>query len=309
MSTISALQPRPSNDLTQYDPDKGLKLIALAEVAEKYFRRAKNPDQLYDAISVKLAAQRDFVLWWDQQEKNKGAARPRGNGSVTALRMGDSGLPDKMVVSRWRQRLADPKRFEAALEHAKDRCLRIVEARTSAHVAQHTGETDWYTPARYVDAARLVLGAIDLDPASDDVANSVVQATRIFTAEDQALDRMWEGRVWMNPPYRQPLIDQFCAKLVLSVKVQTVPAAVVLVNNATETAWFQRLLTVSSALCLPAGRIRYWHPDRPEALTPLQGQALIYMGEAVDWFTAVFRLFGVVIETAFVPLEYTDAVQ
>src|SRR5262249_14340165 len=33
-----------------------------------------------------------------------------------------------------------------------------------------TGETEWYTPARYVELARRVLDAIDLDPASCDAA-------------------------------------------------------------------------------------------------------------------------------------------
>ena len=52
------------------------------------------------------------MLWWDTQaEKSKGALgdkRPnseRGNRSVTALKCGENGLPDKMTLSRWRKRL------------------------------------------------------------------------------------------------------------------------------------------------------------------------------------------------------------
>jgi hypothetical protein len=38
------------------------------------------------------------------------------------------------------------------------------------HRARGTGENEWYTPAKYIDDARKVLGQIDLDPATSDSA-------------------------------------------------------------------------------------------------------------------------------------------
>lgn len=61
-----------------YDPDKGLKKLAVAEAAEKYFARAKDATGLFEAIKAKLTEQRRFVLWWDTQEKDKGG-RPSEN--------------------------------------------------------------------------------------------------------------------------------------------------------------------------------------------------------------------------------------
>jgi hypothetical protein len=70
-----------------------------------------------------------------------------------------------------------------------------------------------------------------------------------------------------------------------------VTAACVLVNNATETAWFQTLIAAAAGVCFPRGRVRFWYPGR-QSFTPLQGQALIYLGTAPETFRSVFGSFG-----------------
>jgi hypothetical protein len=49
------------------------------------------------------------------------------------------------------------------------------------HVGRATGDYEWYTKPAYIEAARRVLGGIDLDPASCDLAQQTVKATAFYT--------------------------------------------------------------------------------------------------------------------------------
>ncbi len=227
---------------------------------------------------------------------------PDGNGIATAA---DVGLSRKQVHEARKMRDAERKvpgliaqAVQAALDEGREPTKAVVREavglRKEAHVSKSRGNNEWYTPAECIEAARVVLGAIDLDPASSEVANRTVQAARFFTAADDGLAQEWPvGRSWMNPPYAQPLIGQFAERL--AAEVQRGSSAVVLVNNATETAWFQVMAAECSAICFPRGRISYLGEDNQPAKTPLQGQALLYFGEHADRYAAEFAAFGFVV--------------
>jgi hypothetical protein len=169
-----------------------------------------------------------------------------------------------------------------------------LRAAVGAHVGHNSGESEWYTPADYIAAATRVMGGVDLDPASTPIANEVVGASIFYTAEQNGLSLPWVGRIWMNPPYSQPLVGQFSQKLAEEYVAGNVSEACVLVNNATETKWFQVLSGVATALCFPLARVRFWHPER-ESATPLQGQAVLYFGPHLLRFAEVFDRFGAVV--------------
>ena len=163
-----------------------------------------------------------------------------------------------------------------------------------AHVAHNAGDNEWYTPPEYIAAATRVMGGIDLDPASTEIANEVVNAQLFFTEEDDGLSKPWAGRVWMNPPYDGKLVWKFCEKLAEHAAAGDITEACVLVNNATEAVSVQRLMEVGAAICFPARRVKFWHPEKESA--PLQGQAVVYVGQNVEAFRREFLEFGFTVE-------------
>jgi len=164
----------------------------------------------------------------------------------------------------------------------------------TAHVSHNSGDNEWYTPPEYIEAARGAMGGIDLDPASSDTANEVVQASHFYTQNDNGLTKQWAGKVWLNPPYAQPHIAHFAEAVAEKYERGEIEAACVLVNNATETDWCQRMLQSSAAICLLNGRVKFLDEQLQPAGAPLQGQVVIYFGKDVGSFSANFGSLGVI---------------
>ena len=151
---------------------------------------------------------------------------------------------------------------------------------------------EWYTPSHIIESARVVLGAIDLDPASNPIAQERVRATQFFTKHDNGLLHPWHGRIFCNPPYSYPLIRQFVEKLVAEHAAGNVSAAILLTNSQTSAAWFNEASLVASRVCLPTGRIRFHRPNGELGPSPKQGQAIFFFGSDADRFEQEFRKYG-----------------
>jgi len=164
-----------------------------------------------------------------------------------------------------------------------------------AHVANNSGNNEWYTPIKYIKLARSVMGGIDLDPASSEIANKTVEATNYYTSDDDGLTKIWSGKVWMNPPYAQPLMSNFAEAISCKFEDGEIEQACILINNATETQWFQRIINTSNAVGFPKSRIKFIDPLGNPSGSPLQGQAIVYMGNNVSGFLSAFESEGVVL--------------
>lgn len=167
----------------------------------------------------------------------------------------------------------------------------VEETKKHVHVAQNSGENEWYTPPQFIESARAVMDSIDLDPASSEIANRTVKAEKYYSKEDNGLGQQWHGNIWMNPPYAQPLMSQFAEAVAAKYESGEIDQAIVLVNNATETQWWQRMASCSSAVCFPKTRIKFLDPNgNPGA--PLQGQSILYFGKYETAFVDEFSKYG-----------------
>jgi hypothetical protein len=175
---------------------------------------------------------------------------------------------------------------EVGREYAEE-----LKAKT-AHVSNNSGNNEWYTPSKFIASAKAVMGDIDLDPASSEIANETVGASNIYTEEANGLENPWFGRVWMNPPYAQPLIFNFSERIAEAYDKGEIDEGIALVNNGTETSWFRAMADSASAVCFPKSRIKFYKPSG-ELGAPLQGQAIIYFGQNPRGFCKEFSKHGI----------------
>jgi hypothetical protein len=158
------------------------------------------------------------------------------------------------------------------------------------HVSNNSGKYEWYTPKKFIDAARNVMGSIDLDPASSEIGNKVIQATKIYTEQDSGLVHNWYGNIWMNPPYNNSLVADFTKKLI--EELPHIGQACVLVNNASETKWFQDYIYRCDAICSVRSRIKFLDVNGEATGSSLQGQVIAYFGYNREKFCNIFKEFG-----------------
>lgn len=282
-----------TGELRRFEPQAAKAHDVMANAAIDYARSMKDWPLLERAVDVKLEQQKEFVQWWaDAIGRNHGGKR-RGNQVPRSAHLNREQAEEltgitHQQVSKWNRRLADIPKYREQLYGA---AYRKAMAESHNHRAQGTGENEWYTPSEYIEAARAFMGAIDLDPASSALANETVRAHRFFSAADDGLSKEWRGRVWLNPPYAQPAIGHFMAKLV--AERENFSEAVALTHNYTDTAWFHLAAGAAAAICFTRGRIAFVNPDGERA-APTQGQAFFYFGKRPRDFVASFVPFGFV---------------
>jgi hypothetical protein len=278
--------------------DDVLQIRDQAEALRVYIKAASDSLEAANAASeIKLRAERKAgeMLAAMEKKKNQHDAPDTMSGAV-AVPLLDIGV-DYKQSSRWqREARVTVEDFEAYLRDCQKHAREVTQAgllklANGAHVSNNSGNSEWYTPQKYADAVHEVMGFIDTDPCSCEVANDTVRAAEFYTVEQDGLQQQWHGCVYVNPPYGDGTVEEFAVKLLLELDKGRTTQAIFLVNNCTETRWFQTLICHAAAVCFPCGRISFWSPDR-QSKTPLQGQAILYFGQNAKRFKRVFSSIG-----------------
>ena len=185
-------------------------------------------------------------------------------------------------------------------------------------INQDSGNYEYYTPPQFTDSARVVMGDIDLDPASSEIANRDIKARKIFTKETNGLGEVWSGRVWMNHPFskgekkcfknRARCKKQVCKdrgyhidfdlpgnthwikQIVNEYEKGAVTEAIMICYASTSETWFFPLLDYPQ--CYIRGRVDYYN-DKGELIKGCpKGSVITYLGAHLDKFKAEFEQYG-----------------
>jgi hypothetical protein len=245
------------------------------------FIATKDIERAWEAVEFKLRCQREYVIWRDAVVP---IGRPLKDCSTEIVLPPND--PGHLTAHRWRKDLKDPAAFHKTVAKSKIKVVSLLERGS----IRKKDVAEFYTPAPIIKLAREVLGEIDLDPASCLEAQQTVQATSFFCKKDDAITQEWHGRVWLNPPFGREIVPRFVEKLLTEIENSHVKAAILLVNNCTETKWFANAARSAKAICFHTGRITFDTLAEPHEVT--QGQALFYWGGALEQFIKEFSTIG-----------------
>lgn len=166
--------------------------------------------------------------------------------------------------------------------------------KTHQLINQTSGDEEYYTPPFIIEAARKVLGVIDLDPASSRVANRKVRARWILTRKDNGIDPelFWLGRVWLNHPFGRTQNSLWISKLIREYDLGHTVEALCITYACTSEAWFQPLLQYPQCFLTP--RTNYYLPNGKLKRGVTKGSVVTYLGTNQHNFAREFIRFGVV---------------
>lgn len=145
---------------------------------------------------------------------------------------------------------------------------------------------EWYTPPYIIDLAREVLGHINVDPASNLIAQEWIKADTFFTEDTNGLDKPWKGKIWVNPPYSSSLIKKFTKKFLDEYINGTMVEGIMLTNQGTDTQF--NIPLQKGLQAYTNGRISFLQPDLTEKGKGSRGSLFTYLGPNPKKFIEVF---------------------
>lgn len=286
--------------LSKLASPKAVKAIAdKAQALSVYYGRSRGGVQAVNR-ALELALRADRRLGQLLEGFKRGRGRPSKEPDDAekidprSIFVRDEGI-DGPHIKRWQKLAGLPEEtFEEYVRSVKAKGEKLTYAGavgTSASEREGYDGDEHYTPPRYVEAVRRVLGQIDLDPATCEAAQQRIGALSWHTKEDNGLDQEWIGRVFLNPPFSEG--SEWATKLLAELEAGNTTAAIFLQNSATDTKWFHALAREAACVCFVLGRINFIRPDG-ESEANRSAQTFFYFGDEVETFRKVFAELGLV---------------
>lgn len=156
---------------------------------------------------------------------------------------------------------------------------------------QHSSKTDrWYTPLPILKRVELVLGSIDLDPASDVFGNIRAGANRYIDESEDGLISVWHpkggkpGNVFLNPPGgksgNRSLAADFWERLVRERAKGMVTHAIFVCFSIEAMQTTQGNPWPSAGeftVCIPSRRVRFDESSGAAGRSPSHANAIVYV--------------------------------
>lgn len=157
---------------------------------------------------------------------------------------------------------------------------------------QHSSRDDsWQTPSNVMDKVRLVLGEIDLDPASSEQANATIRAKRFFDETSDGLKSYWglNDAVFLNPPSgkvgSKSKTVLFWRKLMEEIYSGNVGHAIFLAFSIEQMQSSQRKGVppmLAFPVCVPAKRIAFTDAEGLGRKSPSHSNMILYVPGSID---------------------------
>ena len=96
----------------------------------------------------------------------------------------------------------------------------------------------------------------------------------MYNREEDGLSKTWTGRVWLNPPYSQPLLDNFMARM-----AEHNNGIALLFNRCDSRMFREYVLERATAIRFLYQRIKFHYPSGRRGNSPRCGNIMVAYGE------------------------------